>query len=201
MGPPDELALIAYDGSSAAQHAVAQAARLLSARRVVVVTVWEEGLAFVAPPPEQVTAVFDISLKHVSGSVPIRLDDFTITAGTSSTPTDDGTLGTTTTSVEQGAPITFDYARTSFTPIGEQAVRELADALREQRPARIRLVGHTDVRGSEETNKKLSAARAEADPEVERITREVDQLLARRNAQVDFGVLIQETPETRHEPT
>jgi hypothetical protein len=34
---------------------------------------------FVAPPPEQVTAVFDISLKHVSGSVPIRLDDFTIT--------------------------------------------------------------------------------------------------------------------------
>lgn len=59
-------------------------------------------------------------------------------------------------------PITFDYARTSFTPIGEQAVRELADALREQRPARIRLVGHTDVRGSEETNRKLSAARAEA---------------------------------------
>jgi nucleotide-binding universal stress UspA family protein len=51
MGPPDELVLIAYDGSSAAQHAVAQAARLLSARRVVVVTVWEEGLAFVAPPP------------------------------------------------------------------------------------------------------------------------------------------------------
>jgi hypothetical protein len=34
---------------------------------------------FVAPPPEQVTAVFDISLKHVSGSVPIQLDDFTIT--------------------------------------------------------------------------------------------------------------------------
>jgi hypothetical protein len=34
---------------------------------------------FVAPPPEQVTAVFDISLQHVSGSVPIRLDDFTIT--------------------------------------------------------------------------------------------------------------------------
>jgi hypothetical protein len=34
---------------------------------------------FVAPPPEQVTAVFDVSLKHVTGSVPIRLDDFTIT--------------------------------------------------------------------------------------------------------------------------
>jgi outer membrane protein OmpA-like peptidoglycan-associated protein len=59
-------------------------------------------------------------------------------------------------------PITFEYAKTAFTPIGEQAVRELADALKEQRPARIRLVGHTDIRGSDETNMKLSAARAEA---------------------------------------
>ena len=59
-------------------------------------------------------------------------------------------------------PITFEYAKASFTPIGEQAVRELADALREQRPARIKLVGHTDARGTEDTNKRLSAARAEA---------------------------------------
>lgn len=59
-------------------------------------------------------------------------------------------------------PITFEYAKTTFTPIGEQAVRELADALKEQRPARIMLVGHTDIRGSDETNLKLSAARAEA---------------------------------------
>ena len=50
MGPLDELALIAYDGSAPAQHAVEQASRLLSARRVVVVTVWEEGLAFVRAP-------------------------------------------------------------------------------------------------------------------------------------------------------
>lgn len=34
---------------------------------------------FVAPPPEQVTAVFDVSLKDVTGSIPVRLDDFTIT--------------------------------------------------------------------------------------------------------------------------
>jgi outer membrane protein OmpA-like peptidoglycan-associated protein len=59
-------------------------------------------------------------------------------------------------------PITFEYAKTTFTPIGEQAVRELAQALKEQQPARIRLVGHTDIRGSEETNMKLSMARAEA---------------------------------------
>jgi outer membrane protein OmpA-like peptidoglycan-associated protein len=59
-------------------------------------------------------------------------------------------------------PITFEYAKTTFTTIGEQAVRELAQALKEQQPAHIQLVGHTDVRGSDETNMKLSAARAEA---------------------------------------
>jgi outer membrane protein OmpA-like peptidoglycan-associated protein len=59
-------------------------------------------------------------------------------------------------------PITFDYAKTTFTPVGKMAADELADALKEQRPARIRLVGHTDVRGSVETNLKLSAARSEA---------------------------------------
>lgn len=59
-------------------------------------------------------------------------------------------------------PITFDYAKTTFTPIGEQAARELAQALKEQQIQRVRLVGHTDVRGSDETNLRLSAARAEA---------------------------------------
>jgi len=59
-------------------------------------------------------------------------------------------------------PITFDYAKTSFTPVGKQAADELAAALKEQRPTRIKLVGHTDVRGSAETNLKLSAARSEA---------------------------------------
>jgi outer membrane protein OmpA-like peptidoglycan-associated protein len=59
-------------------------------------------------------------------------------------------------------PITFDYAKTTFTSVGKMAADELADALKEQRPARIQLVGHTDVRGSVEANLKLSAARSEA---------------------------------------
>ncbi|MBR0800700.1 OmpA family protein [Bradyrhizobium jicamae] len=59
-------------------------------------------------------------------------------------------------------PITFEYAKTTFTPIGEQAAHELAEALKEQQTARIELVGHTDIRGSDENNMKLSAARAEA---------------------------------------
>jgi nucleotide-binding universal stress UspA family protein len=50
MEPLDELALIAYDGSPPAQHAVAMAARLLSSRRIIVVTIWEERLAYAASP-------------------------------------------------------------------------------------------------------------------------------------------------------
>ena len=80
----------------------------------------------------------------------------------------DGTLGGVYSPVVRGVtpviipvPITFEFAKTSFTPIGEQAARELVDALREQRPSRITLIGHTDVRGGAETNMKLSQARAE----------------------------------------
>ena len=59
-------------------------------------------------------------------------------------------------------PITFEYAKTTFTSVGEEAARELVSAVKEQQPGRILLVGHTDVRGSAETNMKLSYARAEA---------------------------------------
>jgi outer membrane protein OmpA-like peptidoglycan-associated protein len=59
-------------------------------------------------------------------------------------------------------PITFEYRETSFTGVGEQAAGELVTALKEQRPSRIILVGHTDVRGSAEFNMKLSRDRADA---------------------------------------
>jgi outer membrane protein OmpA-like peptidoglycan-associated protein len=59
-------------------------------------------------------------------------------------------------------PITFDYNKTSFTPAGQAAAQELLTALREQQPARILVVGHTDVRGGADYNQKLSVARAEA---------------------------------------
>jgi outer membrane protein OmpA-like peptidoglycan-associated protein len=59
-------------------------------------------------------------------------------------------------------PITFDYAKTSFTSVGTEAAQELVSAIKEQQPGRIVLVGHTDVRGSAENNVKLSVARAEA---------------------------------------
>ena len=59
-------------------------------------------------------------------------------------------------------PITFEYRKTTFTGIGQDAARELLGALQEQKPTRILLTGHTDVRGTAEFNMKLSQERAAA---------------------------------------
>jgi outer membrane protein OmpA-like peptidoglycan-associated protein len=59
-------------------------------------------------------------------------------------------------------PITFEYRKTTFTDVGQEAARELLEVLREQGPSRILLVGHTDVRGTAEFNMKLSRDRADA---------------------------------------
>ncbi len=58
-------------------------------------------------------------------------------------------------------PVTFEYRKATLTDIGKEAARELAEALREQRPSRLTLVGHTDVRGTAEFNMRLSRERAE----------------------------------------
>jgi outer membrane protein OmpA-like peptidoglycan-associated protein len=59
-------------------------------------------------------------------------------------------------------PITFEFRKTDFTEVGQQAARELIEVLKEQSPSRITLIGHTDVRGTAEFNLKLSRERAEA---------------------------------------
>jgi outer membrane protein OmpA-like peptidoglycan-associated protein len=58
-------------------------------------------------------------------------------------------------------PITFEYRKANLTSVGEEAARELVDVLKQQRPSRLVLVGHTDVRGTAEFNMKLSRERAE----------------------------------------
>jgi outer membrane protein OmpA-like peptidoglycan-associated protein len=58
-------------------------------------------------------------------------------------------------------PITFEFNKTTMTNIGEQAARELITAIKEQQPAQVVLVGHTDVRGSEDINMQLSRERAD----------------------------------------
>ncbi len=58
-------------------------------------------------------------------------------------------------------PITFEFGKLTFTEVGREAARELVLALQEQRPGKISLIGHTDVRGSAEFNLKLSRERAQ----------------------------------------
>lgn len=45
----DEPILIAFDGSDPSRRAITDAAALLGPRRVIVVTVWESGLAYAVP--------------------------------------------------------------------------------------------------------------------------------------------------------
>jgi outer membrane protein OmpA-like peptidoglycan-associated protein len=59
-------------------------------------------------------------------------------------------------------PITFVYGQATFTPVGDQAAHELLDALREQHPEKVILVGHTDPRGTPAGNQRLSVDRAKA---------------------------------------
>ena len=59
-------------------------------------------------------------------------------------------------------PINFETASARLTRIGQAAADELATALREQNPQRITIVGHTDERGSQNYNMRLSSQRAAA---------------------------------------
>ncbi len=58
-------------------------------------------------------------------------------------------------------PITFEYRKADLTNVGQEAARELVEVLKQQRPSRLVLVGHTDVRGTAEFNMKLSRERAD----------------------------------------
>jgi nucleotide-binding universal stress UspA family protein len=51
MSDPGAPILIAYDGSDTARHAIREAGRLFGSRDVLVVTVWEPGLAYESSMP------------------------------------------------------------------------------------------------------------------------------------------------------
>ncbi len=50
MAATKETVIVAYDGSAASREAIVAAAKLLKGCRILVATVWEEGLAYMAPP-------------------------------------------------------------------------------------------------------------------------------------------------------
>jgi nucleotide-binding universal stress UspA family protein len=55
MNAPAGPVLIAYDGSVPARRAVGEAAKLLGSHRVIVVTIWEEGLAYATAAVPDIT--------------------------------------------------------------------------------------------------------------------------------------------------
>jgi outer membrane protein OmpA-like peptidoglycan-associated protein len=59
-------------------------------------------------------------------------------------------------------PVGFETASAKFTPIGEQAAKELVEAIRQQGPKEVTLVGHTDERGADSYNMTLSGERVRA---------------------------------------
>jgi len=59
-------------------------------------------------------------------------------------------------------PINFETGKDKPTPIGLKAQEELLEAIKEQKPAEIIIVGHTDERGARQMNMRLSEARARA---------------------------------------
>jgi outer membrane protein OmpA-like peptidoglycan-associated protein len=83
--------------------------------------------------------------------------------------TRDGKVGGTLSATVRGVtptsvplPINFETNETRFTAIGQKAAAELGQAIVEQRPQEIVLVGHTDERGDDGYNLRLSKARVEA---------------------------------------
>jgi OmpA-OmpF porin, OOP family len=59
-------------------------------------------------------------------------------------------------------PINFYFGQARFTPEGEKAADELAEAVKEQNVETVTLIGHTDPRGDHQYNVELSKRRAAA---------------------------------------
>ncbi len=59
-------------------------------------------------------------------------------------------------------PINFFFDETRFTPVGEKAIEELLEAVKQQKVEGMILVGHTDPRGDHNYNVELSKRRAVA---------------------------------------
>lgn len=59
-------------------------------------------------------------------------------------------------------PIRFETASAALSPVGVDAARELLEAIQQQRPDKVTIIGHTDERGGDAYNLKLSDDRVKA---------------------------------------
>jgi outer membrane protein OmpA-like peptidoglycan-associated protein len=88
-------------------------------------------------------------------------------------------------------PINFYTNEARFTPTGEKALQELAEAVQEQQVRTLRLVGHADPRGTPRYNMDLSRRRVEAvRDELRRRAIGADIMIDWKGAQQPFDVTV-----------
>lgn len=75
-------------------------------------------------------------------------------------------LGATTTDteirIEMSADVLFDFDKADIKPAAEPALAKVATVLKEHARSAVRIEGHTDAKGSDAYNQKLSERRANA---------------------------------------
>lgn len=62
--------------------------------------------------------------------------------------------------IELAADVLFDFDKANIRPQAEQALKQVATIIREKAKGTVRIEGHTDSKGSDPYNQKLSVGRA-----------------------------------------
>ncbi len=62
--------------------------------------------------------------------------------------------------IELAADVLFDFDKDTLKPVAQETLQKAADIIREQTKGEIHIVGHTDAKGDDQYNLKLSERRA-----------------------------------------
>ena len=64
--------------------------------------------------------------------------------------------------IDLAADVLFDFDKAEIKPAGSDSLKKVADVIREKGRGTVRIDGHTDAKGSDAYNQKLSQRRADA---------------------------------------
>jgi len=64
--------------------------------------------------------------------------------------------------IELAADVLFDFDKDTLKPVAQETLQKAATVIREQTKGKIRIDGHTDAKGDDNYNRKLSQRRAAA---------------------------------------
>lgn len=64
--------------------------------------------------------------------------------------------------IELAADVLFDFDKADIKPVAQGALKQVASVIRERAKGQVRIQGHTDAKGSDAYNQRLSARRADA---------------------------------------